>query len=96
MSRGAEVAVCSLINTVWTECRIVDCCTGGASRDQYALKGYRTPTCFATIVPFSGSSYYTVRTPWSHERLTFLKISFVVLVCRCNVANFYFFRFICG
>ena len=44
MLYGAEVAACSEkstkhINTLWAECRIVGCKTGGASRDKQALKG---------------------------------------------------------
>jgi len=40
----AQVAVCSQINTkhintVWAECTIVECSTGGASHNQQALKG---------------------------------------------------------
>ena len=40
----AQVAVCSQINTkhintVWAERTVVECSTGGASRNQWALKG---------------------------------------------------------
>jgi len=39
----AQVAVCSQINTkhiktVWAERTVVECYTGGASRDRYAVK----------------------------------------------------------
>ena len=61
----AQVALCSQINTkhintVWAERTVVECKTGGASRNQYALKGYYLSLSSIDIRPKQPHEYSNI------------------------------------